>query len=490
MTLKAALAAFIYNKTLNHNTKKMGRSRKPRIIEDVKITGLADKGQTVGRYGDVVVFVEGALPNDVVDVLVTKTKKKVLFGKAIKIKVYSPDRVTPFCKHFGVCGGCKWQNFKYSEQIAHKEKITRDAIERIGQVEIPVFDAIVGAKETEYYRNKLEFTFSNKRWLTDEEVASGEAFENRSALGFHRPNAFDKVLDIETCYLQGGLSNTIRNSVRNFALKNNLTFFDIRNKTGLLRNLVIRTSTLNETMVVVIFYENNLIAIHTVMEHLKNTFPEITSLQYIINQKANDTFLDQEILVYYGRDFIYEQLGHLKYKVGAKSFFQTNTLQAFNLYSAVAEFAGLTGKENVYDLYTGTGSIALFLANKAKQIVGIEEVAPAIADAQINAKNNNVQNVTFYVGDVKDVLTNSFAQKHGKPDVLITDPPRAGMHESVVQFLLELEAPKIVYVSCNPATQARDIKLLSEKYILQRVRPVDMFPHTHHIESVALLTLK
>jgi 23S rRNA (uracil1939-C5)-methyltransferase len=468
----------------------MGRRRKPKIVESVRMTEIADKGKAFGKKDDMAYFVEGAVPGDVVDVLVTRNKKSFKKGRAINFREYSDKRVEPFCPHFDICGGCKWQNLSYEEQIKQKSQVAKNAIERLGKIEIPDFQPILGAEKTQYYRNKMEFSFSNKRWLTEEEVKSGDDFSNRNALGFHRPGAFDKIVQIDHCYLQGGLSNEIRNEVYAFAIENDFTFFNIRNKGGLLRNLMIRTSTLGETMVVVIFYDDDKAKRELLLNHLQEKFPQITALQYIINQKANDTFLDLPIETHYGRDYIYEQLGHLKYKIGAKSFFQTNTEQAFNLYSIVAEFAGLSGNENVYDLYTGTGSIALFLAHKAKHVVGIEEVAPAIDDAIINAKNNEVENVTFYVGDVKDILTDEFAVKHGKPDVLITDPPRAGMHQKVVEMLLQLESPRIVYVSCNPATQARDLQLLGEKYQLLKVRPVDMFPHTHHIENVALLELK
>ncbi|MFK7950512.1 MAG: 23S rRNA (uracil(1939)-C(5))-methyltransferase RlmD [Saprospiraceae bacterium] len=468
----------------------MGRRRKPKIVESVRLTEIADKGKAFGKKDDMAYFVEGAVPGDLVDVLVTKSRTNFKKGRAINIREYSDKRVEPFCPHFDICGGCKWQNLSYEEQIVQKSKVAKNAIERLGRIEIPDFQPILGAEKTQYYRNKMEFSFSNKRWLTEEEVQSGEDFSNRNALGFHRPGAFDKIVQIDHCYLQGGLSNEIRNDVYAFANEHNFTFFDIRNKGGLLRNLMIRTSTLEETMVVVIFYDDDKEKRDLLLNHLQEKFPQITALQYIINQKANDTFLDLPIETHYGRDFIYEQLGHLKYKIGAKSFFQTNTEQALHLYNIVAEFAGLSGNENVYDLYTGTGSIALFLAHKAKHVVGIEEVAPAIDDAIINASNNEVENVTFYVGDVKDILTDEFAIKHGKPDVLITDPPRVGMHQKVVEMLLQLESPRIVYVSCNPATQARDLQLLSEKYQLLKVRPVDMFPHTHHIENVALLELK
>ena len=470
---------------------KMGRRRrKPKIVERVQLTEIADKGRAFGKKDDMVYFVDGAVPGDIVDVLVTKKRKSYNQGRAIQIHEYSDKRVEPFCEHFEHCGGCKWQNLAYEEQLIQKAQVTKNAIERVGKQEDFEFLPIVGSEKTRYYRNKLEFSFSNKRWLTEEEIETGEDFDNRDALGFHRPGAFDKILQVDHCFLQGGLSNDVRNAVHAFAIENKLTFFDVRGKSGLLRNLMLRTTTIGETMVLVIFHDDELENRNLLLSHLQEKFPQITSLQYIINQKANDTYLDLPIETFYGRDFIYEQLGHLKYKIGAKSFFQTNTEQGFNLYSIVADFAALSGEENVYDLYTGTGSIALFVANKAKHVVGIEEIEPAIDDAKINAQNNNIENVTFYVGDVKDILTDEFAVTHGKPDVLITDPPRVGMHEKVVNMLLELEAPKIVYVSCNPATQARDLKLLGEKYQLIKVQPVDMFPHTHHIENVALLVLK
>lgn len=478
------------DKVFQHLNNNMGRRRKPKIVESVRLTEIADKGKAFGKKDDMAYFVEGAVPGDFVDVLVTKSKKTFQQGRAINIREYSEHRTTPFCPHFDNCGGCKWQHLNYTEQVNQKEKVVKAAIERLGRIEIPEFLPILGSEKTQYYRNKMEYSFSNKRWLTEKEVQSGESFSNRNALGFHRPGAFDKIVHIDHCYLQGGLSNDIRNEVYEFAMLHEFTFFDIRNHKGLLRNLMVRTSTLGETMVVIVFYDDEPEQRELLLSHLQAKFPQITALQYIINQKANDTFLDLPIATYFGRDFIYEQLGHLKYKIGAKSFFQTNTEQAYNLYNIVAEFAGLSGKENVYDLYTGTGSIALFLAHKAKNVVGIEEVAPAIDDAIINATNNSVENVSFYVGDVKDILTDEFADTHGKPDVLITDPPRAGMHQQVVDMLLKLESPRIVYVSCNPATQARDLQLLSEKYQLLKVRPVDMFPHTHHIENVALLELK
>ena len=449
------------------------RRRKQKIVEQVRLTEIADKGKAFGKKDDMAYFVEDAVPGDVVDVLITKSSTNFKKGRAVKFHEYSDKRVEPFCPHFDLCGGCKWQNLDYEEQIIQKSNIAKNAIERLGQIEIPDFQPILGSEKTQYYRNKMEFSFSNKRWLTDEEVQSGAEFSNRNALGFHRPGSFDKILHLDHCYLQGGLSNDIRNSVYKFAMDNDFSFFNIREKGGLLRNLMIRNTTLEETMVVVIFYDDNPEQRDLMMNHLKDTFPQITSLQFIINQKANDTFLDLPISTFYGRDHIFEMLGNLKFKIGAKSFFQTNSTQAFHLYSIVAEFAGLSGEENVYDLYTGTGSIALFLADKAKHVVGIEEIEPAIDDAKINANNNGIDNVTFYVGDVKDILTDEFAIKHGKPDVLITDPPRPGMHEKVVEMLLQLEAPKIVYVSCNPGTQARDLRRSAKPALVGTSPPVN-----------------
>lgn len=470
----------------------MGRRRKKLLIlPKVELTGIADKGKAVGRHEGKVVFVEGgAAPGDVVDVKVIKKNKSYYVGLPIFYHKKSEDRVEPFCEYFGECGGCKWQHLSYDKQVEYKNNITHEVIERIGKIEVPNFLPILPAEETTYYRNKMEFSFSNKRWLSQEEVDSGAEFPNRNALGFHRPKSFDKIIDIHHCHLQGEPSNAIRNAVREFVLEHDYTFFDIRQQVGLMRGLMIRTSTLGECLVIVIFHEDDPEKRKALMDHLVEKFPNITSLQYVINHKANSFFLDLDIHLYNGRDFIYEVLGHLKFKIGPKSFFQTNTKQALRLYNVIADFAELTGEENVYDLYTGIGSIALFVANRCKHVVGIEEIEGAIDDAKINMSINQIENATFYVGDVKDILTTDFSEQHGKPDFVITDPPRAGMHKKVVETLLALEAPKMVYVSCNPATQARDINLLSEKYEVVKMQPVDMFPHTHHIENVALLQLK
>jgi len=468
----------------------LGRNRKKRILENIEITDIADKGKAVGRHDGRVVFVADAVPGDVVDVLIQKTKKGNLIGKAIKLNSPSEDRIQPVCEHFGVCGGCKWQHLDYPAQLKYKEQTVRNAFQRIGKVPVAEFLPILGAKQTEYYRNKLEFSFSNKRWLTEEEVNSDTNFGERNALGFHRPGAFDKIVDVNHCWLQPDPSNAIRNAVRAYALEHDLAFFDIREQKGLLRQLFVRVSSVGEVMVLVSFFQHDKARVAALLDHLKETFPEITSLMYVINGKKNDTIYDLPIQLWAGKAFLVEQLRNVQFKVGPKSFFQTNTAQAVTLYDTVLEFAELKGTENVYDLYTGIGSIASYVAAHCKTIVGIEEIASAIEDAKENVKLNGIKNATFYAGDVKDILDEHFIAQHSKPDLVITDPPRAGMHKNVVETLLKLSAPRIVYVSCNPASQARDINLLSEQYEVVKVRPVDMFPHTHHIESVALLTLK
>lgn len=464
--------------------------KKDRIFENIEITGVADKGKAVGRHNGEVVFVEGCVPGDIVDVRTGRKRKGVWNGRVERYVEKSKDRVTPVCEHFGVCGGCKWQHLDYKAQLHHKQVTVENALNRIGKVEVKEMFPILGALETEFYRNKMEFSFSNKRWLTEEEVEKETTYDNRNALGFHRPRAFDKVVDINKCHLQPDPSNEIRNAVRAFALKHDYTFFDIRQQKGLLRQLFIRTASTGEVMIIISFFYEDKEKRTALLDMLKDTFPQITSLQYVINAKKNDTITDQDIKVYNGRGFIYEKLRHVRFKVGPKSFFQTNTKQAERLYDVVVDFAELQGTENVYDLYTGLGSIALYVAKDAKHVVGIEEVAAAIEDAKENAKLNEIENTTFYAGDVKDILTKEFAVKHGKPDLVITDPPRAGMHADVVQMFLDLESPRIVYVSCNPSTQARDLNLLSEKYEVLKSKAVDMFPHTHHIENVVLLKLK
>lgn len=466
------------------------RKRKQKIIEGLEITGIADKGKAIGRHEGKVVFVDGAVPGDLVDVRVIRKKKGHEMAVVEQFHRYSEDRVEAVCSHFGICGGCKWQHLAYEVQLKHKAQIVEDALKRIGKLEIGETRPILAAPETEYYRNKLEFSFSNKRWITQEEVDAGTEIEQRNALGFHRPGAFDKIVDIEHCYLQADPSNQIRNAIRTFALEHDYPFFAIKAQEGLLRNMIVRTSSLGEIMLIIsLYYEDEQKRI-ALLEMLETRFPEITSLHYVINQKGNDTILDQDIICYKGPGFIYEALGHTRFKVGPKSFFQTNTKQALNLYETVVALADLKGHENVYDLYTGIGSIACFVADKCAQITGIEEVEAAIEDARENAALNKLENTSFYAGDVKDILNPSFIENHGKPDLVITDPPRAGMHKDVVQTLLSLNPDRIVYVSCNPATQARDLNLMSEQYEVLISQAVDMFPHTHHIENVVLLVAK
>lgn len=468
----------------------MGRRRKPFLVEKVKMTGIADKGKAVGRDEEGrVMFVEGAVPGDIVDVLVFKKKKGFLMGQAQTVHELSEDRTEAFCEHFGVCGGCKWQNLSYEAQLKHKEVVVHNALQRIGKVNVEAFLPILGAEEIKMYRNKVEFAFSNKRWLTNEEIKS-DVTNQVDVLGFHKAGVFDKVLDIKECWLQQDPSNAIRNASKEIATEQGLDFFDMRNNKGFIRNMFIRITDVGEILLIYSFYENDQGKIKTYLDAILERFHQITTICYCINAKVNDYVMDLNMHTYYGKGYIEEQLNHVRFKIGPKSFFQTNTKQAIRLFDVVVDFAGLTGVENVYDLYTGLGSIGLYVARNCKQMVGIEEIPEAIEDAKVNADLNDIENAIFYAGDVKDILTDEFAEKHGKPDVLITDPPRAGMHPKVVEMLLKLAAPRLVYVSCNPATQARDIQLLSEKYDVLKLRPVDMFPHTHHIESVALLELK
>ncbi|GGF20231.1 23S rRNA (uracil-5-)-methyltransferase RumA [Echinicola rosea] len=462
---------------------------KNKVLKNLTIERIASEGKSVAHYEGKVVFVQNVAPGDVVDVRIRRGKSSFMEGEAIHIHEYSKDRVEPFCTHFGVCGGCKWQHINYDLQMEYKRQQVLDQFQRIAKVPIPEVLPIIGSAETQYYRNKLDFTFSNNRWLTKEEIDSGKDFE-RNALGFHIPKRFDKIVDVEHCYLQGGPSNDVRNALRDFALEKGLTFFDMIKQEGLLRNLIIRTSITGETMVIVQFGENAPEQIDQVMTFLSERFPDLTSLLYIINLKKNETFHDQDIHTFMGRDYIIEEMEGLQFRVGPKSFYQTNSKQAYELYKVAREFANLSGDEVVYDLYTGTGTIANFVAKKAKQVIGIEYVEAAIEDAKLNAKENCLDNTLFYAGDMKDMLNDEFVASHNAPDVIITDPPRAGMHEDVVNMLLKLAAPKIVYVSCNPATQARDVALLGEKYNVDIVQPVDMFPQTYHVENVVLLTLQ
>jgi len=466
------------------------RKRKPIFHHNLEMIDIAVKGMSVGKTEDgKVIFVENVAPGDVVDVKVVKKKKSHSIAFPINWHKYSDDRVEPFCKHYDVCGGCRWQHVTYESQIFYKEKSVRDAIKRLAKVEPTEFLPIIPCEQTQYYRNKLEFSFSNKRWLTKEEVAS-DVSNLEDVLGFHKAGAFDKIVNVDHCHLQGDPSNDLRNIIRELAKEQGISFYDMRANTGIMRHILVRTTSLGETMLIVSFHKNEKKVIKDLLDAVLEKFPDLTSIFYCINHKVNDYVLDLDMINYHGKPFIEELLGHVRFKIGPKSFFQTNTKQAKILYDVAVDFAGLTGKENVYDLYTGIGSIALYLAKTAKHVVGVEEVEDAIKDAKENMAINEIENCTFYAGDVRKILTEEFAEKHGKPDVVITDPPRAGMHPKVVDMFLKLESPRIVYVSCNPATQARDIALLNEKYDLLKIQPVDMFPHTHHIETVALLELK
>ena len=469
-------------------TEIMARSKKPLpLLKDITITDVAAEGKAIAKVDDRVIFVPFVAPGDVADLQLTRKKNSYAEAKAVNITTLSPYRVEPVCDKFGVCGGCKWQHLAYERQLFHKESQVINALTRIGKIELSGVEPILGSSKTQFYRNKLEFTFSNKRWLTEAEISSGNEFKQMNALGFHIPGMFDKVLDIDTCHLQPSPSNEIRTAVRAFCLENDYPFFDLRNQEGLMRNLIIRTSSTGEVMLIVVFFQNDKERIEKLMSYIAGEFPQISSLLYIVNQKANDTITDQTVQVYKGNDHIFEVMEGLKFKIGAKSFYQTNSEQAYELYKITREFAGLTGNELVYDLYTGTGTIANFVARNAKKVVGIEYVPEAIEDAKLNSTLNGLENLLFFAGDMKDILTESFIEEHGRPDVIITDPPRAGMHGDVIKSILFANPGRIVYVSCNPATQARDLQLLDEHYKVERVRPVDMFPHTHHVENVVLL---
>ena len=466
----------------------MARKKKPLpVLEDVEITGLAAEGKAIARVDDVVVFVPFAVPGDVVDLQVTRKRHRYMEAVVTRVKQLSPRRVQPVCRHFGVCGGCKWQMLPYEDQLDCKQQQVVDALSRIGKVELPPISPIIGSARTERYRNKLEFTFSNKRWMTWDEVREGKQFDTMNAVGFHIPGMFDKVLDIEECWLQDEVSDRIRNEVRRYALEHGLPFFDLRAQEGFLRTMMVRTASTGDLMLVMVFFHEDRPAREALLDHLLAAFPQITSLLYVINGKANDTIADLEVHVYHGQECIYEEMEGLRFKIGAKSFYQTNSAQAYELYKVARRFAGLTGGELVYDLYTGTGTIANFVARQARQVVGIEYVPEAIEDARVNSALNGIGNTLFYAGDMKDILTADFIAQHGRPDVIITDPPRAGMHPDVVDTLLQAAPQRIVYVSCNPATQARDLALLDADYRVAAVQPVDMFPHTHHVENVVLL---
>lgn len=469
----------------------MSRKNKPLpLYTNVEITAIAAEGRAIARVDDLVVFVPFVVPGDVVDIQVTRKKNKYCEGVAVAFHKKSEVRDEPFCKYFGVCGGCRWQNLKYEEQLKWKQQTVCDALRRIGKVELPEFSPIIGSDNTREFRNKLEFGFSNKRWLTKEEIAQDVVYENMNAVGFHVPGAFDKIIDIEDCGLMDNWQNEVRNEIRRYAFEHNLSFFNIRQHEGLLRNLMLRKTTTGETMILQQFHYTDASEEKQAMdllEHLAEKFPDTTSLLYVNNLKLNDTIGDLDILTYKGRDFIYENMRDLKFKIGPKSFFQTNTLQAIKLYDTAVKFASLTGNETVYDLYTGTGTIANYVASTAKNVVGIEYVPEAIEDAKVNAELNNIKNTEFFAGDMREVLTPEFVAAKGTPDVIITDPPRAGMHKDVIDTIIGASPKRIVYVSCNPATQARDLQLLDEHYKVTAVQPVDMFPQTQHVENVCLL---
>lgn len=472
----------------------MGRKKKPLpILENITITDVAAEGKAIAKVDGLAVFVPYVVPGDVVDLQVKRKKHSFAEAEAIRFHKMSPVRATPFCPHFGICGGCKWQCLPYEEQLRYKQKQVTDNLTRIGKIELPEISTILGSKHQREYRNKLEFGFSNKKWLTAEQISSGEKFDNMNAVGFHIPGAFDKILDISECHLMEDINNRLRNGIRKYAFDNGLEFFDLREQKGLLRNMMIRTSKTGELMLLMQFCirsEEEQAQADKLLEHLHSEFPEISSLLYVNNLKCNDTINDLEVKVAYGNDHIYETMENLRFKVGPKSFYQTNTEQAYELYKVARNFAGLSGNELVYDLYTGTGTIANFVAKEAKKVIGIEYVPEAIEDAKVNSEINGIDNTLFFAGDMKDILNTEFIDKYGKPDVIITDPPRAGMHNDVIDTILFASPRRIVYVSCNPATQARDLSLLDKQYKVTAVQPVDMFPQTHHVENVVLLELR
>ncbi|MBL0737226.1 23S rRNA (uracil(1939)-C(5))-methyltransferase RlmD [Flavobacterium sp. GN10] len=470
----------------------MGRKNTDKIVfHQIQVLDAGAKGVSVAKAPDgKVIFIPNVVPGDVVDVQTLKKRKAYYEGKAVKFHELSEYRVEPICEHFGVCGGCKWQNMKYSQQLAFKQNEVKNHLQRIGKIELPEFEDILGSEKQFFYRNKMEFSFSNSRWLTEKEIGSTEDLGNRNALGFHIPKMWDKILDINKCHLQEDPSNAIRNEIRAFANEHNLAFFNPREHSGLLRTVMIRTVSTGEIMVLIQFFEDDKENRELILDHLYEKFPQITSLQYVVNGKQNDTIYDQDVILYKGRDYILEEMEGLKFSINAKSFYQTNSDQAYELYKITRDFAGLTGNETVYDLYTGTGTIAQFVSKKAKKVIGVESVPEAIIDAKANAERNNITNCEFFVGDMKVVFNEAFIAQHGKPDVIITDPPRDGMHKDVVEQILKIAPKKVVYVSCNSATQARDLALMDEKYKVTRVRPVDMFPQTHHVENVVLLELR
>ena len=467
------------------------RKKKPLpLLENVTITAVAAEGNALARVDDKVVFVPFVVPGDIVDLQVKRKKHNYMEAVAVKFHKKSELREEPFCKYFGICGGCKWQCLRYEEQLKAKQQQVVDSLTRIGKVELPEISPIIGSEKTRCYRNKLEFGFSDKRWLTEEEIAANVVYDQMNAVGFHINGAFDKILDIDECFLMDDINNRLRNAIRDYALANHLSFYNFRQHQGLLRDMMIRTSNTTELMLLLqvqIDTDEDRRLLDGLLSHIAEMFPEITSLLYVDNHKFNDTFGDQEVVVFKGKDHIYEEMEGLKFKVGAKSFYQTNTDQAYNLYKVARQFAGLTGSELVYDLYTGTGTIANFVAHQSKRVIGIEYVPEAIVDARKNSEVNGIDNTLFFAGDMKDILNKEFINTYGHPDVIITDPPRAGMHTDVINTILFAQPRRIVYVSCNPATQARDLQLLDKDYKVTAVQPVDMFPHTHHVENVVRL---
>ena len=466
----------------------MRKKTKRVVFENVEVIDAGAKGKTIAKAPDGrVIFIPNAVPGDVVDIQTTKKRKAYFEGNAINFHTLSDKRVEAVCEHFGSCGGCKWQHMGYEHQLFYKQREVENNLIRIGHLELPEITPILGSNKQYFYRNKMEFSFSDSRWLSPEEINSDEEILDRNALGFHIPGMWDKILDVKKCHLQKDPSNTLRIKIKEFAVKNEMSFFNPRHQRGLLRTLMIRTSSTGELMVLLQFFENDTEKRELLMNYLKSTFPEITALLYVINSKQNDTIYDQDIICFSGRDHIFEEMEGLRFKINAKSFYQTNSEQAYELYKITRDFAGLTGNELVYDLYTGTGTIAQFVAKKAKKVIGIEAVPEAIEDAKANAVLNNIDNADFFAGDMKNIFNPEFINTHGAPDIIITDPPRNGMHKDVVEQILSIAPQKVVYVSCNSATQARDLELMKDQYQITKVQAVDMFPQTHHVENVVLL---
>lgn len=466
----------------------MARKNRKQIFTNLEVIDAGAKGKSVAKAPDgKVVFLSNAIPGDIVDVLTFKKRKAYYEGKAIEFKKLSNKRTVPVCEHYGVCGGCKWQDMAYKHQLHYKQKEVVNNLTRLGHIELPEVTPIKASAEPYFYRNKMEFSFSDSRWLTQDEIASGEDLGDKNALGFHIPGMWDKILDIKKCHLQADPSNQIRNSIKQFAIDNNLEFFNTRNQSGFLRTLMIRTASTGDIMILIQFYHEDVQKRKLLLNYIAETFPEINSLLYVINAKGNDTIYDQEVICFKGSNHIFEEMEGLKFKINAKSFYQTNSAQAYELYKITRDFAGLTGNELVYDLYTGTGTIAQFVAKQAKKVIGLEAVPDAITAAKENAQLNGIENVDFFVGDMKSVFNQEFIETHGQPDVIITDPPRDGMHKDVVEQILNIAPKKVVYVSCNSATQARDLAIMDSAYKVTRIQPVDMFPQTYHVENVVLL---